>query len=115
MQERINFIDRDALIDTLDCSDRDIYCKEVISEAPIIPGMPIPCRMGDEVWGLAIYHGRRIAKKGKVYQMYFGDDMSLCICVKSVCRGEWGVNVFATEAEATAAVERYEREGVEHG
>ena len=30
------YIDADALIDTLGCSDRDIYCKEVIEEAPTV-------------------------------------------------------------------------------
>lgn len=104
MTERINFIDRDALIDSLGISDVDIYAKEVISEAPIIPGVHLPCKIGDEVWGLKIYRNRRIATKGKVHQMYFGDDMRLCICVKNVCRGEWGVNVFATKEEAEAAL-----------
>ena len=74
-----------------------------IDSAPTVDAVSVPCRMGDEVWGLKKYRSRLIPEEGVVYQMYFGDDMRLCICVKNVCRGEWGKNVFATKEEAEAA------------
>ena len=78
---------------------------EVRTLAPTVDAVEVPCRMGDVVWGIArLSKGRVYVKQGVVYQMFFGEDMRLCICVKNVCRGEWGKNVFATEAEALAAI-----------
>ena len=66
----------------------------------------VPCKMGDVVWGIKRFsHAHKEVRQGVVNQMYFGDDMRLCICVKNVCRGEWGKNVFATEAEALAKMD----------
>ena len=72
---------------------------------PTVDAVALPCKMGDEVWGIRRNgsHGKK-AVKGKVFQMFFGDDMRLCICVKGVCRGEWGKNVFATQEEAENAI-----------
>ena len=55
----------------------------------------VPCSIGDTVWGIKSFngHNRRVIQ-GKVHEMYFGEDMSLCICVKGVCRGRWGERVF---------------------
>jgi hypothetical protein len=66
----------------------------------------LPCKMGDHVWGIhkINYHGY-VVQQGVVNQMYFGDDMRLCICIKNVCRGEWGKTVFATKEEAERAIE----------
>ena len=64
----------------------------------------LPCKLGDMAWGIKRLHLGNVVKQGEVYQMYFGEDMRLCICVKSVCRGEWGVNVFGTKEEAEEAV-----------
>ena len=66
----------------------------------------LPCKIGDVVWGIRIYHNGLAAKQGEVNQMYFGEDMRLCICVKNVGRGEWGKAVFATQEEAMAEIER---------
>lgn len=65
----------------------------------------LPCRLGDTVWGIQRYSacGWK-AKPGKVYQMYYGEDMRLCISVKRVCLGQWGKQVFATREEAEAAL-----------
>ncbi len=79
-------------------------CIEEVDKLKSVDAMEVPCKMGDEVWGLKKYRGRQLPKQGIVCQMYFGDDMRLCISVKNVCRGEWGKNVFATEAEAQAAI-----------
>lgn len=84
---------------------------EMIEAAPAADSFEPPCRIGDEVWGLKIYRERLLPKKGVVHQMYYGDDMQLCICVKGVCRGQWGKNVFSTEEEAYGAAERGETDG----
>ena len=68
----------------------------------------LPCKMGDIVWGLKQYNHKLIVKQGTVHQMFFGEDMRLCVCVKNVCRGEWGQNVFATKEEAEAAIAKME-------
>lgn len=64
----------------------------------------LPCKLGDMAWGIKRCHLGNAVKQGEVYQMYFGEEMRLCICVKNVCRGEWGVNVFGTKEEAEEAV-----------
>lgn len=66
----------------------------------------LPCKMGDHVWGIHKFNYHKyVVQQGVVNQMYFGDDMRLCICVKNVCRGEWGKTVFATKEEAERAIE----------
>ena len=109
MEKKRDLIDRNRLL-------RDTYFREdrypeshllrmAIGEQPTVDALEVPCRMGDVVWGIArLSKGRVYVKQGVVYQMFFGEDMRLCICVKNVCRGEWGKNVFATEAEALAAI-----------
>lgn len=37
----MRLIDADALIDTLDCSDRDLWTKYTIDEAPTIDAVPV--------------------------------------------------------------------------
>ena len=79
--------------------------SQAIANAPTVDAVALPCRMGDMVWGIRRnFNNGHIAKRGKVFQMFFGDDMRLCISVKNVCRGEWGKNVFATKEEAEAAI-----------
>ena len=79
-------------------------CMEEVGKIKPVDAVEVPCKIGDEVWGLKKYRGRQIPKQGIVCQMYFGDDMRLCISVKNVCMGEWGKNVFATEEEALTAI-----------
>lgn len=71
----------------------------------------LPCKVGDLVWGIrtrgAYKDGTRVHSKPvqlPVQQMYFGDDMRLCIVLKGCCRGEWGKVVFGTEEDAWAAI-----------
>lgn len=64
----------------------------------------IPCKIGDTVWAIRDYNGVRIAKKGKVSEMYFIEGMRLCICVKQIARGEWGKIVFATKEDCEKAL-----------
>jgi hypothetical protein len=66
----------------------------------------IPCRVGDEVWFLKLYHTKRVPTKGYVSEIKFVDrDMRLLICVAYVGRGEWNKQVFATQEEALKAIE----------
>ena len=65
----------------------------------------LPCKIGDIVWGIRKHNRGMEAKQGEVYQMFFGEDMELCLCVKHVCRGEWGKNIFATKEETELAIE----------
>lgn len=77
----------------------------MLNQSDTVDAVEVPCKMGDVVWGIKKYNHGQAAKQGVVNQMFFGDDMRLCICVKNVCRGEWGNNVFATEEEAIAKMD----------
>ena len=83
-------------------------CAMMTEDAPTVEAAVLPCKMGDIVWGLKQYNHKLIVKQGTVHQMFFGEDMRLCVCVKNVCRGEWGQNVFATKEEAEAALAKME-------
>lgn len=77
----------------------------IIADQLIAHGVTVlPCKVGDAVWGIKKYNRGYAVKQGVAYQMYFGENMRLCICVKNVCRGEWGANVFATQKEAEQAL-----------
>ena len=69
----------------------------------------LPCKIGDKVFGLRRYNDQRLLKTGKVSQMYYDDDMNLVICVRQVCRGIWGRDIFGNEADARAALAGFER------
>ena len=61
----------------------------------------IPCKIGDEVWGIRLYYHTKQPIKGKVSEIYFIDEsMRPCIVVKGVCRGYWGEKIFATQDDA---------------
>lgn len=88
----------------------DIFFKmavnRVLDAAPKVDAVRIPCRIGDTVWGIRKYNTNMEAMQGKVFQMLICEGTTLCICVKNVCRGEWGKTVFATKEETLAAIER---------
>lgn len=65
----------------------------------------LPCAIGDEVWIIRNYNGKPTPMRGKVFQMYFTDEMELTITVKGAARGKWGEQVFPTLEEASAAIE----------
>ena len=69
----------------------------------------LPCKIGDKVFGLRRYNDQRLLKCGKVSQMYYDDDMNLVICIRQVCRGIWGRDIFGNEADARAALAGFER------
>lgn len=84
-----------------------------IEDAPAVDAVEVPCKIGDTVWAIRNFKGRRQAQKGVVGEMYFRKDMTLQIVVSYVARGKWGEVVFATQADAEAALngERQEDDG----
>ena len=75
-----------------------------INEQPTVNAMELPCKIGDWVWAIRSYHGKKHPQRGIVSDMYFSQDMRLQIVVKHIARGEWGKTVFATDKEAYAAI-----------
>lgn len=71
-----------------------------MNDAENLQKIRLPCRIGDTVYAIRNYGTVKKVQRGIVSEMYFvGKEMKLCIVVKNVCRGEWGKNIFATEAE----------------
>lgn len=64
----------------------------------------LPCKIGDEVWGIRNYRGKMHPQRGRVNDMFFTKDMRLMIVVKHICYGIWGEKVFSTREEAEAAI-----------
>lgn len=69
--------------------------------------MDIPCKLGDEMWGIRYCgYGKYKVYKGKVSEVFFGEDYHLCVVLKGICRGEVGRRIFHTQEEAYNAMER---------
>lgn len=69
--------------------------KRVLMQASEANAVPLPCKVGDEVWAIRPYRHTKVPVKGKVTEMYYIDEsMRLCIVVKGVSRGEWGKMIF---------------------
>ena len=83
-----------------------------IEYAPTIDAVQLPCKIGDKVWIARQYKCHKRPRWGIVSEMFFTDDMELCIVVKGVARGKWGVDVFATYEEALAEIERRDENGM---
>lgn len=83
----------------------DEYQRPINTDpGPTIVMLP-PCRIGDEVWAVQKFHGKKWrAAPGTVSQMMYTDDMRLLIVVRNVCRGFWGDQIFRTQEEAEAEV-----------
>lgn len=71
----------------------------------------LPCKVGDEVWCVRDTRVYNKPVKGTVTEIYFRDNMDMCIVVRRLCRGRWGERVFATEQEAQAAIDRRVNDG----
>lgn len=84
----------------------------MILNAPTIDAVELPCKIGDKVWIARRYKCHKRPRWGIVSEMFFTDDMELCIVVKGVARGKWGVDVFATYEEAQTEIERRCKNGV---
>ena len=65
----------------------------------------LPCKVGDEVWGVRIFRGKPHIHRAKVTEMYFSEGMRLCIVAKNAGRGEWGKRIFPSYEAAVAALE----------
>ena len=83
-------------------AQRQFEILNIIDDAPAVN--PIPVKIGDTAWVICNHKGNKKPKKGVVSEMYYTDDMSLCIVVKFVRRGTWGKEVFGTAEEAWAAI-----------
>ena len=66
----------------------------------------LPCKIGDVVWINRRYQKSKRPYCGIVGEMYFMEDMSLCIVVSHLARGIWGIDVFPTKEAALKAIER---------
>ena len=92
------------------CSDewvcQKIYDKvlKCIAEAPTVDAVELPCKIGDFVWAIRSYKGKKHPQRGIVSDMFYMNDMTLQIVVKHVARGKWGETVFATDKEAYEAI-----------
>ena len=86
------------------------YLKKLINEQPTVDAVEIPCKIGDFVWAIRNFKGKKHPQRGVVSDMYFLNDMSLQIVVKYVARGKWGETVFATDKEAYAAIGERKRQ-----
>ena len=80
--------------------------KEWLDEQPTIDAIPVPCKIGQVVYGIRNYKGISSVQKGFVSEMFFTKDMKLIIVVKHVCRGEWLEKVFPTYESAEAATQK---------
>ncbi len=76
---------------------------------------PLPCKMGDTVWGIRYHTGVPYIKQGTVSEMAYLDDMRLAIAVRFApkynTRGFWGKDIFASYEECVAEVERRTEDG----
>ena len=66
----------------------------------------VPCKIGDELFGVRCYKGVYHPQLGIVHEMYFTRDMSLHIVLKHICRGEYGKDVFSDYDLCKAECER---------
>ena len=66
----------------------------------------IPCKIGDEMYGVRCYKGVNHPQLGRVSEMFFTNRMELRIVLKHICRGEFGKDIFADRDECEAECER---------
>lgn len=81
------------------------YLINKVDVMPTIKAVELPCKNGDKVWIARRYKCHKRPRWGIVSEMFFTNDMELCIVVKGVARGKWGVDVFATYEEAEKQIE----------
>ena len=93
------------------CEPSECYPMEFIDKLPTIDALKLPCRIGDKVWVIRNFKGFPHPQEGIVSEMYFFEDMKLCVVVKHIARGEWGKVVFATREEAEKAIEERKDNG----
>lgn len=69
----------------------------------------VPCKIGDEVYGIRRCKGKKSIVAGIVSEIYFSQENQLIITVYHVCRGFWNESVFATYEAAEAALKETEK------
>lgn len=111
-----DLISRKALLKEIDKRTDEPYdlwdtygVRNIINNALAVDAVELPCKIGDKVWIARRYKCHKRPRWGIVSEMFFTDDMELCIVVKGVARGKWGVDVFATYEEAEKQIERNNR------
>lgn len=96
---------RDRLIGLIKKMPKEMWQMELadylLANGVIVP----PCKVGDEVWAIRNYKGKKHIQRGFVSQIYFREDMSLKVVVKHRARGLWGERIFSTQEEAERALE----------
>lgn len=60
----------------------------------------LPCEIGDTMYGVRNYKGKKHIQSGIVSEMYYTKDMRLQIVLKYVCRGEFGRVIFLNKEDA---------------
>lgn len=60
----------------------------------------LPCKIGDTVYCIRNFKGKKHIKKGFVSEMFYRKDMELVIVVSNIGRGLYGEKVFNTMEEA---------------
>ena len=60
----------------------------------------LPCKIGDTVYCIRNFKGKKHIKKGVVSEMFYRNDMELVIVVSNIGRGLYGEKVFNTMEEA---------------
>ena len=100
LMSNIHFYDEQQKNDVWRTSD----IEALLAEQPTVSAVEVPCKIGDFVWAIRSFKGKKHPQRGVVSDMFFARDMKLMIVVKYVARGEWGKTVFATDKEANAAI-----------
>lgn len=98
---------QNSITDIVTVHDKTVM--QHLKDAPTIDAVELPCKIGDKVWVSRRYKCHKRPRWGIVSEMFFTEDMELCIVVKGVARGKWGVDVFATYEEAEEQIERNNR------
>lgn len=110
-EKRLDLVEREAIKDAIGFMNLHFLghgenksVLDSINEVPSVDAVEVPCKIGDFVWAIRNFKGKKHPQRGIVSDMYFLKDMSLQIVVKYVARGKWGETVFATDKEAYADI-----------
>lgn len=95
------------------CSQKQVWERLKAYEDAEAEGrlLALPCKVGDEVWGIRSPWHRPSVKAGEVTEIYFTENMQMGVLVKGVGTCRWGLTAFLTQEEARAAVNKNTAEG----
>ena len=91
-----------------ECRDEDL-ADHLLANGVIVP----PCKLGDRMWAIRDYKGKKHPQEGIVSEMFFTQNMRLMIVVKNIARGEFGKIVFLTRKEAEKALKKRDNQNGE--